>query len=440
MSASASTRAAESTSSASPERGPVRAVVFSGGGARGAYEAGVLRFVLDELPRRLGHPIRFQLVLGTSVGAIHACFVAATADAPQGQGERLASIWRGFRLDDMLPLTARDLIRIPRRLLGLRHVSSELRAGRMPPRLYGALDTAPLERVVLRQIPWKRIRKNVDSGVIDALCVTATRIASGHPVVFVESRTDEPPRWTRDRAVVAVPARIRPEHALASAAIPVLFPAVRVGRDYFVDGGLRLNTPLSPALRLGAERVLVVALRSARGEIGLAAEHGSPGFEAYGSPTYVFGKVLNALLLDRVDSDLAQMRLMNSILRDGEKAFGPSFLERVNEIAERERGLHFRRVDDLVLRPARDLGKVAADVLDELRRKGRLSPLLRLFVGIAAVGGGTAIEADLLSYLLFDGAYTAPLIELGFADAKAREEELACFFSAQPMEECALAR
>lgn len=400
----------------------------------------MLRFVLDELPRRLGHPVRFDLVLGTSVGAIHACYVAATAEASIGRGEKLAAIWRGFRLEEMLPLSPRDILRIPRRLLGLRRVSSELRAGRMPARLYGALDTAPLERVVLRQIPWKQIRRNVESGIVQAVCVTATRIASGHAVVFMESRQDEPPRWTRDRTVVAVPARLRPEHALASAAIPLLFPAVRIDRDYFADGGLRLNTPLSPALRLGAERVLVIALRSASPEIAVGPERAGPGFEAYGSPAYLFGKVLNALMLDHVDTDLAQMRLMNSILRDGEKAFGPSFLDRINDVAERERGLQFRRVDDLVLRPARDLGVLAAEALERLRRAGRLSPLLRLLVGAAAAGGGTSLEADLLSYLLFDREYTAPLLELGYADAKAREEDLASFFSSAPMETCAIAR
>lgn len=399
----------------------------------------MLRFVLDELPRRLGHPVRFDLILGTSVGAIHACFVGATADAPRGEGERLASIWRGFRLEEMLPLSAADLLRVPRRLLGLRRVSSELRAGRLPPRLYGVLDTAPLERVVLHEIPWKRIRKNVESGVVRAVCVTATRIATGHAVVFLESRDDDPPRWTRDRTVVAVPARLRPEHALASAAIPMLFPAVRIGRDYFADGGLRLNTPLSPALRLGAERVLVVALRSSAPEIGVRPE-GDPGLSAYGSPAYLFGKILNALLLDHIDTDLAQMRLMNGILRDGEEAFGSSFLERINEVAERERGLRFRRVDDLVLRPSRDLGVLAAEALERLRRAGRLSPVLRLFLGAASPTGSSSFEADLLSYLLFDGEYTAPLIELGFADAKAREDELTRFFSSQASEVPALAR
>lgn len=401
----------------------------------------MLRFVLDELPRRLGHPIRFQLVLGTSVGAIHACFVAATAEgASPDPGERLAAIWRGFRLEEMLPLSARDLLRIPRRLLGLRTVSNELRAGRLPARLYGALETAPLERVVLREIPWKQIRRNVARGAIEAVCVTATQIATGRAVIFLESRREAPRRWTSDGTVVAVPARLRPEHALASAAIPMLFPAVRIGRDYFADGGLRLNTPLAPALRLGADRVLVVALRSSAPEIAVGSGPGGPGFEAYGSPAYLFGKVLNALLLDHVDTDLARMRLLNAILRDGETAYGPSFLDRINEVAERERGLRLRRVDDLVLRPTEDLGVLAAEVIARMQRSGRLSPVLRLFVGAAAAGGGTSLEADLLSYLLFDHEYTTPLVELGYADAQAREADLARFFSDQPMEAPAVAR
>jgi NTE family protein len=383
--------------------------------------------------------VRFQLVLGTSVGAIHACYVAATADGSAERGTHLGKIWRSFRLDEMLPLSPADLLRVPRRLLGLRRVSSELRAGRLPQRLYGALDTAALERVVVREIPWDRIQRNVAAGALDALCVTATRIGTGHAVVFVESRDGRPPRWTRDRTVVAVPARLRPQHALASAAIPLLFPAVRIGRSYYADGGLRLNTPLSPALRLGADRVLVIALRTSALETTGGDLPGDPGVAAYGSPAYLFGKVLNALLLDHVDTDLAQMHLMNEILRDGERAFGPQFLDRINAVAERERGLRFRRVEDLVLRPSRDLGVLAGEVLERKRRAGGLSPILRFFLGAASAGGGTSFEADLLSYLLFDHEFTDPVVELGYADAKAREEDLARFFEDAPLEERALA-
>ena len=191
-----------------------------------------------------------------------------------------------------------------------------------------------------------------------------------------------------------------------------------------------LNTPLSPP-RLGATRVLVVAKRSACTRWQAALD--TTRVQSYGSPAFLFGKVLNALLLDHVDSDLQRLRLMNEILRDGEAAFGPEFETRINAVAQRERGLHFQRIDPLVLRPSMDLGLLAGQVIARKRDAGELSGLLRLFIG-AMAGGGEHFEADLLSYMLFDREFTTPLVELGHADARANEEELVRFFSDEPME------
>ncbi len=410
-----------------PDGRPRRAVVLSGGGARGAYEAGVLRFVLDELPARLGHAPRFDLICGTSVGAIHACYLAATAHQEAKRGEELTRAWQALRLDEMLPVAPGDLFRLPGRLLGLRRIARDLRSGRLPERLYGLVDPRPLERVVLRTIPWRSIRRNVEQGQITALAVAATQISTGRAVVFVENRTRRIPGWTRDPFTVARPARIGPSHALASAAIPILFPAVRVGSTYYADGGLRLNTPLAPALRLGAERVLVIVPRRAHSE-RIDAELGEARVESYGNPLFLFGKVLDALLLDHIETDLAQMRLLNEILRDGVEAFGDEFLARINAVAKRTRGQGFRLVDDVVVRPGSDLGVLAGQVLQAQGTRQRISPLLRLFLRALPTAEGP-VEADLLSYLLFDTEYVSTLVELGWADAKAREEELARFFS-----------
>ncbi len=360
--------------------------------------------------------------------------MAATAHLAQDRGRRLAGIWGGFRLDEMLPLSAMDLLRVPQRLLGLRRFASEMRARKtLPDRLFGAFRTDALEKIVLHQIPWRDIHRNVRSGRIEAACVTATEIATGHAVVFIESRAKGTPSWTRDPTVIPRSARLGPSHALASAAIPLLFPAVLLDGTYFADGGLRLNTPLSPAVRLGATRVMVVALRSAPALAGEAALD-SARVESYGSPAFLFGKVLNALLLDHVDTDLQRLRLMNEILRDGEAAFGPEFETRINAVARRERGLSFQRIDPLVLRPSRDLGLLAGEVIARKREAGELSGLLRLFIG-AMAGGGEHFEADLLSYMLFDREFTSPLVELGHEDARANEDALARFFSDEPMED-----
>jgi NTE family protein len=402
-------------------------LVFSGGGARGAYEAGVVRYLIEELPRRLGRPARFDILCGTSVGAIHACYLAATAHQGPNRGHKLVDFWTSMKLEEVLPLSMRDLLRLPRRVLGLRRTAERMRSGEAPERLYGLLNTEPLERLVMRAIPWRSIRPNVRQGLIDAVCVAATQIGTGNVVVFIETRAREVVRWTRDPTIVPRPTRLLPTHALASAAIPVLFPAVRVASTYYADGGLRLNTPLAPALRLGADRVLVVALRPAphqASEAALAEQR----VEDYGSPLFLFGKVLNALLLDHVDTDLSRMHVMNEILRDGERAFGPQFIERINAVALRERGQQFRCIDDVVIRPSADLGRLAGQILLNISATRSRSPLLRLAARNLA-GDRRTPESDLLSYLLFDGEFLAPLAELGFNDARSREDELCRFFT-----------
>ena len=410
-----------------PPRHPRRALVFSGGGARGAYEAGVVRYLVDELPKRLGHAPRFDILCGTSVGAIHACYLAATAHLGPERGKKLVEFWTTMKLDEVLPISMRDLLSLPRRVLGLRRTAERMRSGEAPERLYGLLNTEPLERLVINAIPWRSIRPNVRQGLVDAVCVAATQIGTGNVVVFIESRDRSVPRWTRDPTIVPRPTRLLPTHALASAAIPVLFPAVRVASTYYADGGIRLNTPLAPALRLGADRVLVVSLRQNPQQASEAALS-DQRVEDYGSPLFLFGKVLNALLLDHIDTDLARMRVINEILSDGEKAFGPDFLERLNEVADRERGQRFQHIDDVVIRPSADLGRLAGQILRNISGTRGRSPLLRLAARNLA-GGRRGYESDLLSYLLFDGEFLAPLAELGFSDARSREEELCRFFT-----------
>ncbi len=383
--------------------------------------------MLDELPQRLGHAPRIDVVCGTSVGAIHACFLAATAHEPPGRGHRLADVWRSFRLEEVLPVATRDLFGLPRRLFGLGRTAAELRSGALPDRLYGLLDTRPLEHVVRGAIPWRSIRRNLDKGNVDSLCIAATEIASGRVVCFVENREKKLPSWSRDVTILSRPARIVSEHALASAAIPVLFPAVKIGTSYYADGGLRMNTPLSPASHLGADRVMVIALRAGPAE-DREASLANNRVSSYGNPFFLFGKVLNALLLDHIDTDLARMRVMNELIADGERVYGEEFLDRVNARAVEAQRHAWKRIEDLVIRPSADVGILAGEVLAARRSAGRLTPLLRLFL-LGLKQSGVPSESDLLSYLLFDGEFAAPMIELGMADARAREEELLRFFA-----------
>jgi NTE family protein len=399
------------------------ALVLSGGGARGAYEAGVVRYLREELPRRLGYMPRLDVICGTSVGAINGAFLTATADDPTTQARRLCESWRGLRIEEMFEISLREIARATRLLLGGEPPAptpGQLRRG-------GMLNTSGLERMVVRSIPWRKIQSNVAAGHVDALSVSATHVATGKTVVFVERRGGVLPPWSRDPAVRAEAAQIGPFHVLASAAIPVLFPAVAVGDAYFSDGGLRQNTPLSPALRLGADRILVISLKHIATPTE-EARQAARNVEAFPSPWFLVGKSLNALLLDHTDYDIDRMHRMNAIIDGGVRAFGDRFLDELNRTMVEVRGQGVRLVHPLLVRPSEDIGRMAADYAHSPRLRslpGLHGRLIRLAAGTA----GT--DADLLSYLMFDGQYAAELIEMGHRDARAREEEICGFFGSQ---------
>jgi NTE family protein len=410
-----------------PRPGVRRALVLSGGGARGAYEAGVLRFVFQKLPERLGFVPRIDLYCGTSVGAVHACYLAAHADA-LGEGVAgLSEIWSRMAFSTVYSFGLGDAMRFGRTMVGFA-TGAAVEPGAEGGRIHGLLNTTPLEELVIQQIPWRRLRRNLRSGAVGALCVSVTEISSGRTVVFVDSRERTIPSWTRDQVVIAEPARIGPEHALASAAIPFLFPAVRVGDAWYCDGGLRQITPLAPALRLGANRVLVVGLR-ARQDVPAPRVIEQERLRQYVSAGFLFGKVLNALLIDRIEYDLSHMRVINKMLRAVDEAFGSDYVARMNETVTRERGLNFSIVEDCLIRPSQDLGRIAARHVERLRRQ----PARTWLGGLAfrtLARGSPEDEADLMSYLLFDGGYASELIELGMHDAEAQADELVRFFSA----------
>src|SRR5438128_11926697 len=390
-------------------------LVMSGGGARGAYEAGVLRYLLDDLPRRLGRPVRFDIVTGPSVGAIHACYVAGTIGQPAA-GLRLADIWQSLEVSGVYELSAADLVAFPLRLLGLAGPQKHPPEPGIPERLAGLLDPRPLERLVRERIPWSDLRRHIDAGAIEAVAVTATEIGSGKSVVWVDNREGVVRRWARDPFVIARPARLEPGHALASAAIPFLFPALKIGDGYYCDGGLRLNTPLAPALRLGADRLLILGLRhqpTPEEEARLAPKREA----SYHSLAFLGGKVLNALLLDHVDYDVDRLRLVNAILDTGTRVYGPDFLTRMNEPIEALRGTPYKVVRNLYLRPSRDLGVLAAECLEHHGEREGLRERLAHAVIRYAVQGVVG-EADLFSYLFFDRCYAEHLMELGCAAAR----------------------
>jgi NTE family protein len=395
------------------------ALVLSGGGARGAYEMGVLRFALGKLAARLGRGAAPRIFCGTSVGAINACALAARAAQADFGVRDIIRRWSSLRLEQVFRLGWGDLAGLARWLIG--------RSGGN--RITSLLDAAPLASLVREVIPWRTLHENVANGLVDAVTVSATDIETGHVVTFLESAVERIVEST-DASVEWAAARLRPQHALASAAIPIVFPTVRVAGRIFSDGGVRQNTPISPAVRLGAGRVLVIGLRADQSVLSAraAGRQDEDQQRLFSSPVYLFGKVLDALLLDRVESDLANLRRVNAAL----SALDPAILAaQPVALALAAAGGGMRPVRDLFIRPSQDLGKLAADVLLRPPVRARLSgPAGYLLRRIAESASASGDPSDLVSYLLFDGEYADELIALGERDARSQADELEAFLTA----------
>ena len=389
------------------------ALVLSGGGARGAYELGVLRHALGALATKLGERARPRIFCGTSVGAINACALAANFDAPDLGLARISEKWLSLHLDDVFRLGWGDLAGMAAWLLGRER----------PGGPQSVLDATPLAKMVRDVIPWRSLHQAVAEQRIDGVCVSATDIETGHTVVFVESEVNG--FGSRDRAVDWSKVRLTAQHALASAAIPIVFPAVRVGGRMFTDGSLRQNTPIAPALRLGAGRVLVIGLRTRRA--ARAGRQTSTDQRAYASPLYLFGKVLDALLLDRVEHDLGNLRQVNQALTALQMVSPIAIGQEPIAAAMEAAGGGMRPVRDFFIRPSQDLGALAAEVLRRPSVRARLGGpagyLLRKL-------GEGAEPSDLVSYLLFDGEYTKELLALGESDARRHSDQLEEFLTA----------
>lgn len=381
-----------------PPPQPRIGLVLPGGAALGAYEAGVVDYVTREIVGEVG-ALRLDVLCGTSVGAIGASMLGAFADEPRRAAERLVQLWTSLRVERFIKP---DVLGALASFCGCRGLVNR-------PGVGGVLDTRQIDRLVREAIPFSRIGANLRRGLVSAVAVSTTHVASGHTVVFVQ--TDGPIRdWSRDRTLVARATRLRPEHVLASSAIPLLFPAMPIGGELYCEGGLRLNVPLSPAVHLGADRLLVVSpnyVAPPDERLARAREHAVSG------PVFLLGRMLNALLLDRIDADLERLEQVNELVA----------VAQPRPTARRPR---LRTIEPLLVRASRSIGIMAADYVRQPRfvRRGIVPRLLRQL----AAAEGTA-EADLVSYLLFDGDFAAELIALGRSDARAQHDELCALFA-----------
>lgn len=387
------------------------ALVLSGGGARGAYEVGVLSYLYDELVRiRRGNLPPIDIVCGTSVGAINGCYLAAHMADPVSGVRRLVDLWTSIRFEQVMRFDLGQIARLPRVLWGGSHAA-------------GIFDVQPMVDLITREISWKMVARALRRGLLRALCVSATEIATGRTTLFMDSAPEVPAPTGLGPRVVVQREVVGPQHALASAAIPLIFPPVKVGSGLYCDGGLRQNTPIAPAIRLGAEKVLVIGL--AREVRGFSVnEGGDLPRTAVPSAPFLLGKVLNAFLLDHVNTDVELLQRINQILADVEAVGGPGVLDRLTQHALSRGGEAYRKVDVMVVRPSHDIGRVAGQHV----RTGRFSGSLVVKQLIRALDMGMAEESDLASYLLFDGSFAKKLIELGRADAEAMRDRLVAFF------------
>ncbi len=396
-------------------------LVLTAGGARGAYQAGVLRRIGD-IPAFREGPSPFAIVAGASAGAINGAMIAAHGARLREATRTLAQLWGQLEVHQVFRT---DALSLTRGGLGLLR---DLALGGLIGRTVtqSLFDASPLYGLIARTMPSDGIAEGIRRGHLFAVAVSATSYHSGRSFTFVQGRPGHPV-WMKSRRVV-LPVELTAEHICASAAIPLVFSPVRIrsvaGDLYFGDGGLRLTTPFSPAIRLGATRVFAVGVRSQRAadalsreELGAAEESGTQGPGILCPPlAQMCGVFLNAIFLDHLDSDLDHLRRMNELILayrgdSGSRSPGPPDGPPVNE--------PMRHVTPLVLSPSEDLAMVAH------RFAHRMPRLVRYLM--EGLGTPDAQSADLMSYLLFDAAYTRALIDIGYRDAGERVDEIESF-------------
>jgi len=365
---------------------------MSGGGARAAYQVGFLR----SLARR--HPtLALPILTGVSAGAINAAYLACRPESLREKADELVRLWSGLTTERVFRAGSASLASSvfrwgTRLLLGRASAVTGTR---------GLVDTAPLADLLGElfrshegELPG--IAENIARGTLRALAITTSSYSTGQSITWVQGSSIE--NWERAHRRSELCA-LRLEHVLASASLPLFFPAVQIGKRWYGDGGIRLTAPLSPAIHLGATRVLAISTRYGRSR----AEADSPTSDAYPPPAQVIGVLFNAVFLDQFDADALRLERVNQLIA---------------QLPEEKRA-GLRPIRLLLLRPTRDLGKLANDYEAALPKTFRF--LTR------GLGTRQIRSNDLLSLVMFQSDYLARLIELGEADADARAAEIDAF-------------
>ena len=382
---------------ATPARKLKTALVLPGGGARGAFQVGVLKALADLVPKGTKNP--FAVISGTSAGAVNSVVLASKARRFKIAMAELEHVWANFRCCQVYRTDRRTMLKS-----SLHWFASIVTGGlvRMPKAL---LDNAPLRELLSRDVRFPRIQDALDNGWLDAVAVTAAGYSSAQSHTFFQA-TDDHPDWHRTRRI-GVRGEVNLDHVMASIAVPMIFPPVLIDNEYFGDGAMRQATPLSPAIHLGADRILVIGVRNE-----VADEEPQPLTEPqYPSFAQIAGYMLDTLFLDGLYSDLERMTRINQLI----DAVPPEHRSGVLK--------EMRPLDTMVIVPSEDL-RVHAE-----RHRHELPFAIRAL--LRGVSGKRPSESRLLSYLLFEKAFTRDLIALGYRDAMAVKDQLLAFVNGE---------
>ncbi len=372
--------------------GSKAALVLPGGGARAAYQAGALRGLGKVFP-----DLHFPFITGVSAGAINATFLAAHPGSFREAAADLAAIWESIEFEDVfridVPCLARNALQWLTRLA--------LGGSKLSPEVRGLLDTTPLRRLMETQLQAndgriEGIGRNIDSGRLRALALFTVNYGTGQTVIWVEGSKVE--AWERPSRR-SVSTQLTVEHVMASSALPLVFPAVELAGGWYGDGGIRLAAPFSPALHLGADRLLAVSIRYPRS----IEEAGRTVLKGYPPPAQIAGNLMNAIFLDVLDQDALRLERLNRLL----EKLPPE---------ERE-GL--KPIGIQMLLPSRDLGKLAAGF------ESKVPKALRFLT--RGLGTRETASPDFLSLLMFHSGYLRLLVELGEQDVEDRKDEIAAW-------------
>ncbi len=386
-----------------PERRPApkNGLVLTGGGARSAYQVGVLKALAELTPAKARCP--FPIVTGTSAGAVSAAVLASDPLRFRASVQNLERVWRGFHCDQVFRSDSLTVMRS-----GLHWLLALVSGGLFAKAPRSLLDNSPLRKLLSERVNFDRIAASIRRGSLNAVALSATGYGSARSIAFFDAEPDIAP-WERvlhsgERA------RLTLDHLMASLAVPFLFPPVRINEQFYGDGAMRQLAPLSPAIHLGADRLLVIGVRDA-GDRGTSIATDIP---ISPTPGQIFGFMLDTLFNDQIQADLER-------------------LERVNLLAATYQGGGLREVEAIIILPSEDLRRIAARHAADLPRSLRM--LMR------TMGAYNANGTQLMSYLMFEASYTRELISLGYADAMARRADLLKFvepsFAVSPVHDTA---